>query len=102
MSRRIRGWVAVLTTAVVMLGGAAPALAFVDEGLEAEQKKTPVLFDALFLRPLGLVLTAGGAVLFVPTGAVVGLTRPTDIGKPFKVLVGNPFRYTFMDPLGAH
>jgi hypothetical protein len=102
MFRRIRGWVAVLATVVVMLGGAAPALAFVDEGLEAEQKKTPVLFDAFFLRPVGAVLTAGGAVLFVPAGAVVGLTRPSDIGKPFQALVGNPFRYTFMDPLGSH
>jgi hypothetical protein len=38
----------------------------------------------------------------VPAGAFVGLTRPTDIGKPFHSLVAVPFRYTFLDPLGEH
>jgi hypothetical protein len=33
---------------------------------------------------------------------VVGATRPVDIGKPFQLLVANPFRYTFIDPLGQH
>jgi hypothetical protein len=102
MSRRIRGFLAALAATAVLVSGAAPALAFADEGLEAEQKATPVVLDALFLRPLGLVMTVGGVALFVPTGAVVGLTRPTDLGKPFRTLVANPFRYTFMDPLGEH
>jgi hypothetical protein len=41
-------------------------------------------------------------VVYVPAAAVVGLTRPTDIGKPFQQLVAAPFRYTFLDPLGQH
>jgi hypothetical protein len=103
MFRGIRVFVAALAATAVLAAGAAPALAnFNDEGLEAARKDTPVLLDALLLRPVGLVLTLGGVVAFVPTGAVVGLTRPTDIGKPFRVLVANPFRYTFMHPLGEH
>ena len=39
---------------------------------------------------------------FLPAAAVVGATRPTDVGKPFQMLVANPFRYTFIDPLGQH
>src|SRR5262249_27349454 len=65
------------------LGGPAGAAVLQDEGLEAAQKDTPVLLDAFILRPVGLVLTAVGTVLFVPAAAVVGATRPTDIGKPF-------------------
>ena len=102
MIQRTRGFVAALAAISVLVVGAAPALAYQDEGLEATQKSTPALLDALILRPMGLVLTVGGIVAFVPTGAVVGLTRPTDLGKPFNLLVANPFRYAFMDPLGEH
>jgi hypothetical protein len=102
MFRRTRGFVAALAASAVLLAGAAPALAYTDEGLAAARRETPWLLDAVVLRPVGLVLTIGGAVAFIPTGALVGLTRPTDIGKPFQQLVANPFRYTFMDPLGEH
>jgi hypothetical protein len=102
MSGRIRGFTAALVASAVLLSGAAPAFAFKDEGLESSERHTPALFDALLLRPLGLVLTAVGAVVFVPAGAFVGITRPTDIGKPFNRLVAVPFRYTFLDPLGEH
>ncbi len=102
MFQHTRGFVAALVATAVLVVGAAPALAYQDEGLEATQKSTPVLLDAMVLRPMGLLLTVGGIVAFVPAGAVVGLTRPTDLGKPFKLLVANPFRYTFMDPLGEH
>ena len=102
MFGRIRGFVAVLVASAVLLSGAAPALAFRDEGLAASEKHTPALFDAMVLRPVGLLLTLGGAVLFVPAGAIVGITRPTNIGKPFHSLVAVPFRYTFLDPLGEH
>ena len=102
MLRRSRGFVAVLAATVVLLAGAAPALAYTDEGLEATRKETPWLLDAFVLRPVGLLMLLGGTVAFVPAGAMVGLTRPTDIGKPFERLVAVPFRYTFMDPLGEH
>ena len=102
MSRRIRGFVAVFAATAVLVVSAAPALAYNDEGLEAAERSTPLMLDALILRPLGLVLTLGGAVAFVPAGAVVGLMRPSDLGKPFEVLVQRPFRYTFLDPLGEH
>jgi hypothetical protein len=102
MSGRIRGFTAALVASAVLLSGAAPALAFKDEGLAASERHTPVLLDALVLRPMGLVVTAVGAVVFVPAGAFVAITRPTDIGKPFHSLVAVPFRYTFLDPLGEH
>ncbi|MBW1687558.1 MAG: hypothetical protein JRS35_21185 [Deltaproteobacteria bacterium] len=102
MLGRIRGFTAALVASAVLLSGAAPALAFTDEGLAASERHTPALFDAFVLRPMGLLITAVGAVAFVPAGAFVGITRPTDIGKPFHALVAVPFRYTFLDPLGEH
>jgi hypothetical protein len=102
MSGWIRGFTAALVASAVLLSGAAPALAFKDEGLAAAEQHTPVLLDAIVLRPTGLLLTLGGAALFVPVGAVVGITRPTNIGKPFRSLVAVPFRYTFLDPIGEH
>lgn len=102
MSRRLRACAAAFAASALLLAAAAPATAYQDQGLAATQADTPVIFDALILRPLGILMTAGGFVAFVPTAAVVSLTRPTDVVKPFKLLVVNPFRYTFMDPLGQH
>jgi hypothetical protein len=102
MSGRIRGFAAALVASAVLLSGAAPALAYKDEGFAAAEQHTPALLDAFVLRPVGLLVTAVGTVLFVPAGALVGITRPTNIGKPFHSLVAVPFRYTFLDPLGEH
>ena len=102
MSHRLRSFVALTAALAVLTIGAAPASALTDEGLAASEASTPVLLDALILRPLGLVLTAVGIVAYAPAFAIVGVTRPTDLGKPFMLLVAKPFRYTFMDRLGSH
>ena len=104
MREPARSFTAALVAAALLLGpvGSAAAAALDDEGLQATEKDTPVLLDAFILRPVGLALTAIGAALFVPAAAVVGVTRPTEVGKPFQMLVANPFRYTFIDPIGQH
>jgi hypothetical protein len=84
----------------LLLGHAAPAVAVTDD--YARQHSVPVLFDALFLRPTGLLMTALGLGFAPLPMAIVGITRPTDILKPFKELVIRPARYTFVDPLGTH
>ena len=104
MFQSARFLTAALVAAAMLVGpvGSAAAGTFDDTGLEATKKDTPIILDAFILRPVGLALTAVGTALFVPAAAVVGATRPTDVGKPFQMLVANPFRYTFMDPLGQH
>jgi hypothetical protein len=104
MHQTARLFTAALVATALLFGsvGAAAGAAYDDPGLEATKKDTPILLDALILRPVGLALTAVGTALFVPAAAVVGATRPTDVGKPFQMLVANPFRYTFIDPLGQH
>lgn len=102
MSGRIRGFAAVLVASAVLLSGAAPALAFRDEGFAAAERHTPALIDATLLRPVGFVLVGVGAVGFAATAPFVGITRPTNIGKVFRSFVVVPVRYTFLDPLGEH
>lgn len=93
---------AVFALASVLTLGATPALALQDEGMRAREKSVPVVIDALIMRPLGLMLTAGGAVFSVVPTMITLLTRPTDVMKPLNELVATPFRYTFLDPLGEH
>lgn len=68
---------------------------------DAQGRVEPAV-DAIFLRPLGLVATIVGTVIFVAYAPIIAITRPTDIAEPFKSLVIGPARYTWVDPLGYH
>ena len=68
---------------------------------EEDGRVSPTM-DALLLRPLGFVSLVMGTALFVPAGALTLVTRPTDIGKPFKALIIDPALYVWADPLGEH
>ncbi len=104
MSHRIRQLTVALVACALLAANAAPAGAQSSMLSNADREASvPVVLDALVLRPIGLLMTAVGAALFaVPVAPVVALTRPTDLGKPFRVLVVAPARYTFVDPLGLH
>ncbi len=71
----------------------------------AREDQVPVVFDALFMRPPGLVATIGGFVVWT-VGVVVPpfilAWRPTQLDQTFNALVVNPARFTFADPLGYH
>lgn len=98
MPRRLRGLVVALVASAVL---AAPASAYSGR-VGQEPDSVPVIFDMLFLRPVGLVVTGAGLAAFALTAPIVLVTRPTDIGKPFATLVVNPARFTFVDELGHH
>jgi ABC-type transport system involved in cytochrome c biogenesis permease subunit len=104
MSRILRSFVAASLTSALLLASAAPALAeTVSLSGNNEQSHTvPVLLDALFLRPVGMVVTALGTATFCVIAPIMAITRPTDMGGPFKALVMAPARYTWVDPLGYH
>jgi hypothetical protein len=51
---------------------------------------------------MGLLLIGAGALTFAMVAPFVAITRPTNIGKPFRSLIAVPVRYTFLDPLGEH
>ncbi|MDH5308049.1 MAG: hypothetical protein OEW02_12775, partial [Myxococcales bacterium] len=65
--------------------------------------QVPIVFDVLFMRPIGLLMTLTGIAIYVfPVAPATVLVRPTDIAKPLGPLVVGPGRFTFADPLGYH
>jgi hypothetical protein len=104
MSRSIRSLVAVSLMSALLLSSAAPALAdtMSSAGNSEEAHSVPVVFDVMFLRPIGMVVTALGAVSFCAVAPILAITRPTDMGGPFRALVMAPAHYTWVDPIGTH
>jgi len=100
MLRRLRLFTAVLGTAGLLLASTQPASAGTLEDIDSQS--VPPMVDLALLRPLGLAVTAVGAVAFVPAGAATALFAPDEMDKPFDFLVRRPFDYTFRDPLGSH
>ncbi len=81
---------------VVLLAGPAHALE------ERDSDRVPVMFDILTRAVFGIPLTIAGSVAMIPVGFVTAITRPSEIDKPFRILVLGPVRYTWVDPLGYH
>ena len=98
MSRRLRNWVAV-GSALALIASAAPVAAG-DEYDEASS--APIMVDVLFLRPLGLAAFVTGCGIMAIVAPMVLLVRPQGIHKPFDLLVIQPARYVWADPLGTH
>ena len=88
-----------LVAAVLMFAWAAsPVLAAEEDYRRHEPGGAAMGFDLIVLRPLGIVATVGGVVLFVissPFSALGG-----NIDEAADKLVSTPFKYTFTRPLG--
>jgi hypothetical protein len=70
---------------------------------EANNMTTPVMVDVLILRPIGLGAMALAAVLFVvPVVPLTLLTRPSEMGRPWRRMIIAPARFVWADPLGSH
>ena len=105
MRHRFRGIVSAMLTLALILCLASPAAATSALGRDIAdgESAVPIVFDAVVLRPLGLMMTLLGTMVYAfPVAPLTALTRPSDLAKPFKLLVVTPLRYTFMDPLGHH
>ena len=103
MLNRIRRSAAALATVVLALSLAVPARADRVQSTSAEPSFAPMIFDAAFLRPVGLLMTGVGVAFYVfPVAPFMLVTRPTDVFKPLKPMVGYPVQFTFLDPIGVH
>ncbi len=105
MHHRFRSVASAILTLVLVLGLASPAAAASALGRDHGdlEGSVPVVLDVLLLRPIGLAMTFAGAALYAfPVAPLTAMTRPSDLAKPFKLLVVVPAKYTFVDPLGLH
>jgi len=99
MVRTMRKVLAILTVvAVAVTFMAPPALAAAGDLVIDEASGDVMIFDLVFLRPVGLLATIGGTVAFVlslPFSALGG-----NVGEAAEKLVVDPARFTFVRPLG--
>jgi hypothetical protein len=101
MLRHLRIFLAAL--AVVGMLAVPTTSAFAGSGFEmVENEKAPPMIDLFFMRPLGLVMLAASAALWVPAQATTMLIRPQDYRKPIDALLVKPAKFVFVDPLGEH
>lgn len=98
MTPRIRRTLAAFATLLMLIASSAPASALGTD----DQANTPVVFDTVVLRPLGVVTFLFGTSLFVASLPLVAVTRPQDIGVPFEALVAKPAAFVWGDELGGH
>ena len=97
MSNRLRPILAVMAAILMFSTTATAQTVSQDDAANA----TPVV-DVILLRPAGFVSLVVGTGLFIATSPIVLITRPHEIGKPFKSLVVRPAKYLWVDPIGGH
>ncbi len=104
MIPRLRRFTAALMTCALLVGAGTPAFAgtFSSDIGRSEIDTVPVVLDAIFMRPVGLLMTGLGIATFAVFAPIMLVTRPSNMNKPFNALVVNPARFTFVDPLGYH
>lgn len=97
MARRIRTLLASLAILGLVAGPAAAGTNI--ETHEAEAP--PVMWDVFFIRPMSVLTTAVSVAVVFPVAALLtGITRPSEVDKPFETLVARPIHFTFKRPLG--
>ncbi|MEM9174860.1 MAG: hypothetical protein AAGC67_06470 [Myxococcota bacterium] len=101
MSTRIRRILAVLA-ATLMFQAAFVQTAAAQTVAQGDAANASPVVDVLLLRPAGFMSLVVGSGLFLVTAPIVLVTRPHEIGKPFKQLVVRPAKYVWVDPLGGH
>jgi hypothetical protein len=90
--------VVVLLIAAFSIGPLGPA-AFAGEFLEREKPTGGMMmWDTLFMRPIGMVATAVGSVVWLVSYPFAALGGNTD--ESTQALVVDPFEWTFERPLG--
>ena len=98
MPNCIRRPFAALAACLLLLASAAPAAAYSSE----EHANTPIVFDAVVVRPIGFATFLFGCGLFVASLPLIAVTIPQDIDKPFATLVKRPASFVWQDELGGH
>ena len=90
-------WMTLLALIIPSLGSSAFAESYEDQR-QKDLAGGMMIADALLIRPLGIVATVGGTLMFIvslPFSALGGNT-----GEAFDRLMADPAGFTFTRPLG--
>ena len=100
MARQLRRLTAVFALAALL---AAPSATLASTNIDTVgDPGSPPIVDALLMRPLGMMMLMVSCAAFVPTAAIVGAVRPSEMHVPYELMVLEPARFVFVDPLGSH
>jgi hypothetical protein len=83
---------------VTLLTLAIPAVTLADERGREQGDDVSIVLDLLVLRPVGVVTTAAGILVFV--GSLPISLSTLSVDKAFNALVVTPAHYTFVRKLG--
>ena len=101
MLRHLRTLLAAL--AVVGMLAVPTTSAFAATSVElVDNQKAPPMVDLFIMRPLGLIMLAGSAALWVPAQTLTMIVRPKDYRVPIEHMLVKPAKFVFVDPLGGH
>lgn len=82
----------------VFLAVSLPGAALANESGTESGDDVAIILDLVILRPVGLVATVAGVIIFVGS---LPISLPTwSVGKAFNALVARPAVYTFWRDLG--
>lgn len=101
MSNRLRRFMA-LTAAILMLTTTFATTASADSVAQGDAANASPAVDSIVLRAAGILSLVAGTGLFLIATPFVLVTRPHEIGRPFKQLVVRPAKYVWADPIGGH
>ena len=100
MARQLRRFAAVLALAGVL---AAPSASLAATNIDAVgDQGSPPMVDLFLMRPLGMMMLGASCMLFLPAAAITAAVRPSELHVPYELLVKDPARFVFVDPLGSH
>ncbi len=101
-TRRTPRWTALLSAILILSLYSTPAWSDSWENVNRDAR-SPVAFDLLVLRPLGIIGVTIGSILFVmPVAPLTLISRPKEIGPVFNAMIVKPALYVISDPLGEH
>jgi hypothetical protein len=101
MSNRLRRILAVMA-ATLMFSMTVATSASAGTVSQGDAANAPAAVDVLLLRPAGFLSLVVGTGLFLASSPIILMTRPHEIGTPFKELVVRPAKYIWVDPIGGH
>jgi hypothetical protein len=101
MSNRLRRFFAVACAALLLTTTLASS-ASSQTLAQGDAANAPAVVDVMMLRPAGFVSLVVGTGLFLALTPIVLITRPHEIGTPFRDLVVKPAKYLWVDPIGKH